>query len=74
MSLAFHLTWLPYRVILTTPLATSNIRYMSCWPNYLLWLIIAILGTSHMLTACGQKGPLYLPEPERTEESAKPPQ
>jgi len=47
---------------------------MSCWPRYLLWLIIAILGTTHLLTACGQKGPLYLPEPERTEETGKQPQ
>ena len=47
---------------------------MTCWPRYLLWLIIVILGTSQMLTACGQKGPLYLPEPEPTEASGKPPQ
>lgn len=36
---------------------------MHCWPRYLLWLVIATLGTSSMLTACGQKGPLYLPDP-----------
>ena len=43
-------------------------------PRHILWLIILILGSSHMLTACGQKGPLYLPEPEQTEASGKPPQ
>ena len=36
---------------------------MLCWPRYLLWLVIALLGTGQMLTACGQKGPLYMPEP-----------
>jgi predicted small lipoprotein YifL len=36
---------------------------MHCWPRYLLWLVIVVLGTSSMLTACGQKGPLYLPDP-----------
>ena len=35
---------------------------MHCWPRYLLWLVIVLLGTGQMLTACGQKGPLYMPE------------
>ncbi len=35
---------------------------MHCWPRYLLWLFIALLGTGQMLTACGQKGPLYMPD------------
>ncbi len=38
-----------------------------CWGHSLLWLVIAVLGTGHMLSACGQQGDLYLPEP--TEES-----
>ena len=36
---------------------------MHCWPRYLFILLIAVLGIGNMLTACGQKGPLYLPEP-----------
>jgi predicted small lipoprotein YifL len=40
---------------------------MHCWPRYLLWLVIVLLGTGQMLTACGQKGPLYLPEPAPAE-------
>ncbi len=40
---------------------------MHCWPRYLLWLVIVLLGTGQMLTACGQKGPLYLPEPPSAE-------
>jgi len=47
---------------------------MSCWPRYLLWLIIALLGSANLLSGCGQKGPLYLPHPEppsQTEAPAK---
>ncbi|WP_428634050.1 LPS translocon maturation chaperone LptM [Sedimenticola sp.] len=48
---------------------------MFCWSRYLLWLVILVLGTSSLLTACGQKGPLYLPDtasqqqPQQQEES-----
>ncbi|MCB1857448.1 MAG: lipoprotein [Gammaproteobacteria bacterium] len=35
---------------------------MHCWPRYLLWGLITVLGVSNMLAACGQKGPLYLPD------------
>lgn len=38
-------------------------KNMHCWPRYILWLLIALLGLGNMLTACGQKGALYLPEP-----------
>lgn len=41
---------------------------MFCWSRYLLWLTILILGTSSMLTACGQKGPLYLPDPATSQQ------
>lgn len=39
---------------------------MHCWARYLLYLVIAILAVGQMVTACGQKGDLYLPE-ERAE-------
>ncbi len=42
---------------------------MSCWPRYLLWLIITTLGCINLLSACGQKGPLYLPDQEQQETS-----
>ena len=35
---------------------------MHCWARYLLWLVIGVLGIGNMLTACGQKGDLYLPQ------------
>lgn len=35
---------------------------MNCWARYLLYLIIATLALGQMLAACGQKGPLYLPD------------
>jgi predicted small lipoprotein YifL len=33
-----------------------------CWPNALLILVIVVLGTLSMLSACGRKGDLYLPD------------
>ncbi len=35
---------------------------MRCWAQYLLWAVIAIFGSGSLLTACGQKGDLYLPD------------
>ncbi|MEA1048681.1 lipoprotein [Lamprobacter modestohalophilus] len=35
---------------------------MHCWARYLLYLIIATLALGQMVTACGQTGPLYLPD------------
>ena len=32
-----------------------------CWAQYLLWLVIAVLGAGSALSACGQKGALYHP-------------
>ncbi len=32
-----------------------------CRAELALYLIITILGIGSMITACGQKGPLYLP-------------
>ena len=40
-----------------------------CWAQYLLWLVIAVLGVGAMLTGCGQKGDLYLPDDRHQEES-----
>lgn len=36
---------------------------MHCWARYLLYALIALVGVGQMLSACGQKGDLYLPEP-----------
>jgi predicted small lipoprotein YifL len=35
---------------------------MQGFAAYRHWLLIAILGMGFLLTACGQKGPLYLPD------------
>lgn len=46
---------------------------MYCWPRTLLWLLIAVLGILNLLSACGQKGPLYLPPPdEETRSESRP--
>ncbi|MEJ2060306.1 MAG: lipoprotein [Gammaproteobacteria bacterium] len=37
-----------------------------CWAQWLLWAVIAVLGVGSMLSACGQKGPLYLPPEQHT--------
>ncbi len=44
---------------------------MHCWARYLLWLVIAILGIGNMLIACGQKGALYLPDPQQEQVEEK---
>ncbi|VAW73057.1 hypothetical protein MNBD_GAMMA12-502 [hydrothermal vent metagenome] len=33
-----------------------------CWARALLFSVITVFGISAILTACGQQGPLYLPE------------
>ena len=33
-----------------------------CWAQTLFIAAVIILGTGQMLSACGQKGPLYLPD------------
>ena len=37
---------------------------MHCWARYLFIAVVAVLGTGQMISACGQKGNLYLPKPE----------
>lgn len=39
-----------------------------CRAELALYLIIAILGVGSMITACGQKGPLYLPKENVSQE------
>jgi len=34
----------------------------TCWAQYLLWLVMAVLGTGSALSACGQKGALFIPD------------
>jgi len=34
----------------------------SCWAQYLLWWVLAVLAAGSMLSACGQKGSLVRPE------------
>ncbi len=42
-----------------------------CWANYLLWAVIAVLGFGAMVSGCGAKGPLYLPEEPTPQEQQK---
>lgn len=36
---------------------------MHCWAGTAFYLLVTLLGIASMIGACGQKGPLYLPEP-----------
>jgi predicted small lipoprotein YifL len=38
------------------------------WAGYFLWLLVALAGSSALLSGCGQKGDLYLPDREADEE------
>ena len=40
-------------------------------PKLPFWLLLVSLNLPLLLTACGQKGPLYLPEPEQAEQPEK---
>jgi predicted small lipoprotein YifL len=35
---------------------------MRCWAQTVFVLVVVVLGSASMIGACGQKGPLYLPE------------
>ena len=53
---------------------------MLCWARQFFIVLVAFLGISQMMAACGQKGPLFLPEEKADkqeaprESPAKPPQ
>jgi len=38
---------------------------MHCWARYLFIPVVSVLGIGQMIAACGQKGDLYLPKPEK---------
>jgi predicted small lipoprotein YifL len=43
---------------------------MRCYARYLMLAVVAVLALGQLLAACGQKGPLYLPdEPPKAEEA-----
>jgi predicted small lipoprotein YifL len=42
-----------------------------CKAEIALYMIIMILGIGNMITACGQKGPLYLPAEKASLEQNK---
>ena len=44
---------------------------MFCWGRQLFLVIVILLGISQMIAACGQKGPLYLPEDQAARPAAK---
>lgn len=45
---------------------------MHCWARYLFIAVVTVLGVGQMIAACGQKGDLYLPEPEAPKQTPIP--
>ena len=43
---------------------------MLCWGRQLFIVIVIILGIGQMMAACGQKGPLYLPDDQAARPAA----
>ena len=43
-----------------------------CWSQILFLLLVIVLGISSMLSGCGKKGPLYLPDekPRQTQQTS----
>ena len=44
---------------------------MLCWGRQLFIAIVILLGIGQMFAACGQKGPLYLPDDQAAQPAAK---
>ena len=44
----------------------------SCPLPHLLWLIMALAGSSAILCGCGQDGNLYLPDKDQSQEQEQP--
>jgi len=42
-----------------------------CWVQYLFLMVIVVLGTGSMLSACGQKGRLTLPDTPVSSETSE---
>jgi len=42
---------------------------MTCWARQIFMAVVAILGISQMIAACGQKGPLYLPKEQEQQQA-----
>ena len=48
---------------------------MHCWTRYVFIIVVGALGVLSMIEACGRKGPLYLPDPDKpqsTQPASKP--
>lgn len=42
-----------------------------CWAQWVFMALVVFMGMTQMLTACGNKGPLYLPTEEQIAEHEK---
>ncbi|KHF26600.1 LPS translocon maturation chaperone LptM [Solemya velum gill symbiont] len=45
---------------------------MHCYSRYLFIILVAILGIGNMLSGCGSKGALYLPESSQSGQASQP--
>lgn len=44
---------------------------MGCYARRLFFAVIAVLALGQMISACGQKGPLYLPDKQESGEESR---
>jgi predicted small lipoprotein YifL len=42
-----------------------------CWAQYLQWAVFAVLALVILLSGCGQKGPLVLPDKPPAQEQSQ---
>ncbi len=45
---------------------------MHCYSRYLFIILVAILGLGNMLSGCGSKGDLYLPDSSQSTQTGQP--
>ena len=43
----------------------------ACRGKYIIWLLTATLALSSLLSACGQKGELYLPDQKSPQQTSR---
>jgi len=41
---------------------------VNCWARYLFLIVVVLLGTASMLSACGKKGKLYHPDQQSSQQ------
>jgi len=62
---------LAHYTIRSNNIASKRGHPMLCWSRYIFILVVVILGSASMLSACGQKGPLVMPDESQQQTQEK---